>query len=320
MTLKIVVGLKLPEEHLDRLRQLGDVVTPKNDALLMSAEELAQAIVGADIAVVTITNQLPAALLESASPSLKMIANIGAGFNNIDVQTATRLGIQVSNTPDVLTDATADITLALILSATRRIAEGDRFIRSGAPWVWDFSFMWGNGLSGATLGIVGLGRIGLAVAERAAAFGMKIVASGGRGDAAIEARLGIERVELDELFSASDIVSLHCPLNEQTHHLVNAARLEQMKENAILINTARGPVVDEEALVHALANRVIAGAGLDVYENEPAVHPGLLALENVTLLPHLGSATKEVRTEMSHLAVSNVENFVKGESLLTPVN
>jgi glyoxylate reductase len=221
----------------------------------------------------------------------------------------------------VLTDATADIAFALILMATRRLGEGERLIRTGVPWSFNMFFLLGTSVQGKTLGIVGLGQIGTATARRARAFGMEVVYSGRRAaDAALEQELGARRVDLDELLATSDVVSLHCPLTEETRHLIDGARLRQMKPSAYLVNTTRGPVVDEGALAEALRDGVIAGAGLDVFEKEPEVHPGLLELENVVLIPHLGSATIETRTAMAVLAARNAIAVLDGVDPPTPVN
>ncbi len=220
----------------------------------------------------------------------------------------------------VLTEATADIAFSLILMATRRLGEGERVIRSQTPWVWSMFYMLGTGLQGKTLGIVGLGLIGQATARRAKAFGMDIIYSGRRqADPAIEQELGARYVSFDELLETADVVSLHCPLNAETRHLINAERLQQMRSDAYLVNTTRGPVVDEAALVAALRAGEILGAGLDVFEEEPKVNPGLLELENVVLIPHLGSATVETRTAMGVLAAKNTVAILAGEEPPSPV-
>ena len=220
----------------------------------------------------------------------------------------------------MLTDATADIAMALILMTMRRLGEGERVIRSEVGWRWHMHFMLGTSLQGKLLGIVGLGQIGTATARRARAFGMEIVYSGRRrGDTAVEAELGARFVGFDELLATCDVVSLHCPLTPETTHLITAGRLAQMRAGAYLINTTRGPVVDEAALAEALRAGVIAGAGLDVFEREPEVHPALLELENAVLIPHLGSATIETRTAMAVLAARNAAAVLGGGEPLTPV-
>jgi glyoxylate reductase len=229
--------------------------------------------------------------------------------------------VLVTNTPGVLTDATADIAMALILMVTRRLGEGERVIRSRAGWRWHMHYMLGTGLQGKTLGIVGLGQIGTATARRARAFGMQIAYSGRRrASEALEAELDARFIEFDELLATSDIVSLHCPLTAETQHLITGERLRQMRSDAFLVNTTRGPVVDEAALAEALSSGVIAGAGLDVFENEPEVHPGLLDLENAVLIPHLGSATIETRTAMAVLAARNAAAVLRGDEPLTAVS
>jgi glyoxylate reductase len=250
-----------------------------------------------------------------------VIANVAVGFNNVDTEAIAKRGsVWFTNTPAVLTEATADIAMSLILMTTRRLGEGERVIRSETPWVWSMFYMLGAGIQGKTLGIVGLGLIGQATARRAKAFGMEIVYSGRRqADPAVEAELGARYVSFDELLETADVVSLHCPLNDETKHLIDADRLKQMRSDAFLINTTRGPVVDEQALVDALKAGEIAGAGLDVFEEEPKVNPGLLELENAVLIPHLGSATIETRTAMGLLAAENAVAVLGGAEPPTPV-
>ena len=249
-----------------------------------------------------------------------MVANVAVGYDNIDVAACTARGVVCTNTPGVLTDATADLALALILASTRRLGEAERMIRAGGTWSWSMFFMLGSGLQGKTLGIVGLGKIGTATARRARAFGMEIAYTGRRqADPALEAELGATRLELDELLATADVVSIHCPLSDATRHLIDARRLGLMKPTAHLVNTSRGPVVDEAALAAALAAGTIAGAGLDVFEHEPAIEPALYELENVVLIPHLGSATIETRTAMGVLAAQNAVAVLAGEPPLTPI-
>ena len=236
-------------------------------------------------------------------------------------QACTSRGVRVTNTPGVLTDATADLTMGLVLAVTRRLGEGERLIRSGTAWKWGMFMMLGTGLQGRRLGIVGMGGIGQAVASRARAFGMEIVYHNRSAvDTGTARRLGARLLPLDELLATSDVVSLNCPYTDATHHLVDAAALATMRSSAFLINTARGPIVDEPALVDALRDGTIAGAGLDVFENEPDVDPGLLDLDNVVIVPHLGSATVETRGAMADLAARNVVAHLRGEPLPTPVN
>ncbi len=264
-----------------------------------SRDEVLQRSQGRDGLLVMANDAVDGELLDAAGAQLRVVANHAVGFDNVDLDAATRRGVLVTNTPGVLTRATAELTIALILDLLRRITEGDRFLRKRTPWIWSPTFMLGKGLAGRTLGIVGLGRIGLEVARLAEAFEMRVVYSSRtpRDDAPYE------RLELDDLLSTVDVVSLHCPLTPQTHHLIGAAALKTMRRDAVLVNTTRGPVVDEAALVDALREGEIAGAALDVYEREPDVHPGLLALSNVVLAPHLGSATGETREAMGMLCV-----------------
>jgi glyoxylate reductase len=244
-----------------------------------------------------------------AGRDLRVIANIAVGYNNIDVAAARAHGIAVTNTPDVLTEASADFTWAMILGITRRVSEGERLVRRGEWKGWALDFMLGTELRGKQLGIVGFGRIGRAVAARAEAFGMHVV----------HTARGADGMPFDRLLATSDVVSLHVPLTTETTHLIDQAALARMKRSAYLINTSRGPVVDEAALAWALRERMISGAALDVYEREPIVHPDLLKLENVLLVPHLASATVETRTAMADLAVRNVLAVLRGESPVTPV-
>jgi glyoxylate reductase len=242
-----------------------------------------------------------------------VVANTAVGYDNLDLAAFARHGVIATNTPGVLVDATADLTMALLLAVTRRVAEGDRLIRSGVAWSWDVSFMLGDGLQGKRLGIIGMGHIGQAVARRAIAFGMSVVHAGR------PATTDPAAIVLGELLATSDVVSLHCPLTAQTHHLIDSAALSVMKPSAYLINTARGPVVDEPALIDALRAGRLAGAGLDVYEHEPAVPLQLRECENVVLAPHLGSATVETRLRMAELAVRNVLAVLSGAPAPTPL-
>jgi glyoxylate reductase len=310
---------RLPESALELLRVEGEVrLADSIDPL--PREELLRLAAGADAVLTLLHDPVDEDFLAAAGPGLRCVANVAVGFDNIDLAAAARHGVHVANTPGVLDDATADLTLALILAATRRLGEGERLIRSGRPWLWGMSFMLGADLRGKCLGIVGLGAIGARVAQRARAFGMSIVYHARHpAPAEVVAELQAERLDLDALLGAADVLSLHCPLTEETRHLIGARELALMQPTATLVNTARGPVVDERALVEALREGRIASAGLDVYEHEPRVEPGLLELENVVLSPHLGSATVETRTAMAELAARNAIAAVRGEALLTPV-
>lgn len=254
-----------------------------------------------------------------AAPQLKIVGNFGVGYNHIDVAAARKHGVIVTNTPDVLTDATAELTWAIILDAARRVSEGDRLIRRGGWTGWRPDFLLGTGLRGKQLGIVGFGRIGQAVGEKAAAFGMSVAYSGRSAGKAAAVSFAARQMSFDELLVTSDVVSIHTPLTPETTHLFDKRALARMKRTAFLVNTSRGPVVDEAALAWALGERLIAGAALDVFEDEPRVHPGLLAFENVVLVPHLGSATRETRTAMADLAARNIIAVLGGKPPLTPV-
>jgi lactate dehydrogenase-like 2-hydroxyacid dehydrogenase len=267
-----------------------------------------------------LTDRVDGAVLD-AGPGLRIVANIAVGFDNIDLAAARSRGVVVTNTPDVLTEATADFTWGLILAVTRRIAEGERLLRRGGWSGWALDFMLGSDLRGKQLGIVGLGRIGRAVASRAGAFGMRVAFTTLEPgpDAQVATDASWTRLNLDELLSSSDVVSLHVPLTPATRHLIDRRAILRMKRRAYLVNTSRGPVIDEAALAWALREGLIAGAALDVYEQEPRVHPDLFGLENVVLAPHLGSATVETRTAMADLAARNVLAVLTGSGPLTPV-
>lgn len=315
---RIVVTGRIPEPGLDLLREAGELWTWDGDDPIPTDVRDAQ-LATADAAVTLLTDRVDDAFLDAA-PNLRIVANVAVGHNNIDVAACERRGVIVTNTPGVLTDATADLAMALILMSTRRLGEGERLIRSQEPWKWSMFMMLGTGLQGRRLGIIGMGGIGEALADRAKAFGMTIAYHNRRAVAPdVEQRLGAELLRLDELLETSDVVSLNLPYNEASHHLIDAAALDRMKPSAFLVNTARGPIVDEAALVEALRSGSIAGAGLDVFEHEPEVHPGLLELDNAVLVPHLGSATVETRTAMATLAARNAAAVLAGESPLTPV-
>ena len=285
-----------------------------------SRAELLRDVAGAAAVVCTLTERIDAEVLEAAGPQLRVVANTAVGFDNMDVPAARQRGVVVTNTPGVLDRATADLTLGLMLAAARRIAEGDRFLRSRTPWIWGPRMMVGLDVSaGATLGIVGFGRIGRAVARRARAFDMRVVATPTRAELTADERAATEFLPLPELLPTSDIVSLHCPLTPETRHLISTGTLALMKPGAILVNTARGGVVDTAALVTALRTGQIGGAALDVFEDEPEADPRLLALEQVVLTPHLGSAATATRSEMCQLSVANAVAVLAGRPPITPV-
>jgi glyoxylate reductase len=310
---RILVTRKLPASVIALLESAG-TVDLHADAAALSPGQLRERLGGADAVVAMLNDQFDAATIDAAR-QLKVIANVAVGYNNIDVDHARSRGVLVTNTPDVLTDAVAAFTWGLILAITRRLAEGDRLVRRGGWSGWAFDFMLGTDLRGKQLGLVGLGRIARAVGDKAPAFGMR-VAYTSRRDARYE---GGEAMSLDRLLTTSDVVSIHVPLAPDTRHLIDKRLLARMKRSAYLINTARGPVIDEDALAWALEARLIAGAALDVYEEEPVVHPGLLGLDNVLLVPHLGSGTTETRTAMADLAARNVVEILAGRPPVTPV-
>jgi glyoxylate reductase len=257
----------------------------------------------------------------AAAPGLKAVCNVAVGFNNIDVAACRKRGVVVTNTPDVLTETTADFAWALLMAAARRVVEADRFARSGQWTRWQWDLLWGNDVFGKTLGVIGFGRIGRAVARRALGFNMRVLYHDTvRADAATERELKASYVDRDALLSESDFVSLHTLFIPETRHLLNERTLRLMKKTAILVNAARGPIVDETALVRALKEGWIAGAGLDVFEEEPKVHPGLLSLANVTLAPHIASASLDTRLAMANLAVRNCLAVLEGKPAITPVS
>jgi glyoxylate reductase len=317
---RVIVTRRIPQPALELLRASHDVWLSPHDRP-MTTGELYEAVNGADAVVTLLHDRVDGAFLDAAGPGLKVVANVAVGYDNIDLAACAERGVIATNTPGVLTEATADLAFSLVLMATRRLGEGERLVRAGQTWSWSMFFMLGTGIQDKLLGIVGLGQIGAATARRARAFGMQIAYTGRRrADPDLERELDARWVEsVDELLGMSDVVSLHCPLTPETRHLMDARRLGLMRREAYLVNTTRGPVVDEEALVEALRAGVIAGAGLDVFEREPEVHPGLFELENAVLLPHLGSATIETRTAMGVLAARNALAVLAGDPPITPI-
>ncbi len=310
--MKVLVTGRLPDPVLSMVEKDHIVEINRQDRP-MDRKEILSSIGDKDGLLCMITDRIDRDLLNDA-PHLKIIANYGVGVNNIDVQAATEKGIPVTNTPGVLTDATADLTFALILASGRRVVEGDKRTRKGKFRYWAPLHFLGQEITGKTLGIVGLGRIGKAVAKRAAGFDMKVIYyRRHRLERSEEKVLNVEYAVLETLLKEADFVSLHVPLTPQTRHLIGLRELNLMKPSAYLINTSRGPVVDEKALFEVLKNNGIKGAGLDVYENEPELTPGLSDLDNVVLLPHMGSATIETRTKMAFMAVENLLAGLKGE-------
>jgi glyoxylate reductase len=276
----------------------------------LDRDELLDRVAGAAGVLSMVSDRVDEAFLRAGGEELRVIANYAVGFDNIDVAAASRHRVVVANTPDVLSKATAELTLSLMLALVRRVPEGDRILRSATPWIWSPTWMIGRGLAGGTLGIVGLGRIGKEVARLATAFGMDVIyanRSGAVADAPYRS------VTLEELLATADIVSLHCPLNDETRRLIGADEFARMKPDAVIVNTARGPVIDEAALVVAVGDRVIAGAALDVFEREPEVHSGLLELDSVVLTPHMGSGTAETREAMGELCLDALKAVIIDE-------
>jgi glyoxylate reductase len=301
MRYTVVLTASFPRIARDLLAPHFDVIEHPTEHG-RSEEDVITILADADAAITLLQDPITRRVLES-NPNLRIVSNLAVGYNNIDVDAARELGVTVTNTPGVLTEATADLTMALVLAVMRRTVEGDQEIRTTGRCEWEPLKLLGSSMQGKTLGILGMGRIGTAVATRARAFGMEIIGVH-RGDS------------LDELLTTSDVVSLHVPLSRETHHLIDAGVLAKMKRGAYLINTSRGALVDENALCEALDSGHLRGAGLDVYEFEPEVNPRLLSMKNVVLLPHIGSATEEARTAMARIAATNVLRFLGGQEPL----
>ncbi len=303
-------GIIPPEFHVDY--NPGDLPFTK--------PELIQRLKGKDGLICHIISTIDEEVL-GASPGLKVVANVAVGYNNIDLAAARRRGVVVTNTPDVLTETTADFAWALLMAAARRVVEADHYARAGQWKSWKWDLLWGLDVHGKTLGVLGFGRIGRAVARRAGGFGMRVLYHDAlRADGASERELRATYVDQDTLLRESDFVTVHTPLMAETRHLINETALRAMKKTAILVNAARGPIVDEAALVRALGEGWIAGAGLDVFEEEPTIHPGLLPLRNVVLAPHIASASYDTRQGMATLAVRNCLAVLEGKAPLTPVS
>lgn len=308
---KVLVTKRLYPEAIDYLRERVDLEYAESDDVLSAADLLAR-LADKEAVVSQLTDKFSAAVMD-ALPGLKIISNVAVGFDNIDVAAATARGIKVTNTPDVLTDTTADFAFALLMAAARRVVESDRYLRAGCWDQWQIDLLVGQDIHHATLGIFGIGRIGRAVAQRGSGFDMRVLYHDAfRLDAELEKELGVEYVDAETLLREADFVSLHVPLLPETRKLIGAAQLKAMKKTAILINTSRGPVIDEAALADALIAGEIAGAGLDVFEREPTVEPRLLKLENAVLTPHIASASVATRRRMCTLAAENVVAGLEG--------
>jgi len=313
---KVLVTREIPESGLRLLEGFDVTVLAEAPP---TRDELLDAVRGANGILATATERVDGEVMDAAGEGLEVVANMAVGYDNIDVEAAGERGVVVTNTPGVLDETTADVAFMLLLAAARRLGEAERLLRAGRWEWWGPKQLRGQDVWGKTLGIVGMGRIGRAVARRARGFGMEISYHNRSRDGEAEEDLGARYAELDALLETSDFVSVHTPLTPQTRHLIGAEQLERMKPTAVLVNTARGPVVDEGALADALAEGRIFAAGLDVYEEEPEVHPKLLELENVVLAPHIGSASFETRDRMAVLAAENLRAVLRGEQPKTPV-
>ncbi len=309
---RVYLTRPIPDAGIEMLReQISDFHMNEEDRVL-SREELKQAVKGCDGILSLLTDKMDAEVMDAAGPQLKVIANYAVGFDNIDLQAATERGVLVTNTPGVLTDATADFAWALLMATARRIPESERYARAGKYKAWGPKLFLGGDFVGRTLGIIGAGRIGSAMAKRATGWNMRILYTDVQPNPNIEKEVGAQFVDMDTLLKESDYISIHVPLTPETHHLIDEAALRKMKPTAYLVNTSRGPVIDEAALARALKEKVIAGAGLDVFEEEPKIHPDLLELENVVITPHIASATHETRNKMATMAATNLIEALRG--------
>lgn len=315
----VYVTRMIPEANIDELRQYFDVEVNLEDRAL-SKEELKEKVRGKAAVISLLTDTIDGEVLDAAGPQLKIVANYAVGFNNFNVVAATERGVVLTNTPGVLDDATATHAFTLLLSMARRIPESDRFVREGKWKGWAPMFFIGLDVDRQTLGIAGLGRIGQNVARKAKSFDMRIIYSDVRRNEEFEKQVGATFVDKETLLKESDFLTLHVPLLPETRHYIGEKELKMMKKTAVLINASRGPVVDEAALVKALKEKEIWGAGLDVYENEPELEPGLTELDNVVIVPHIASATMETRIKMGNIAVNNIIKVLNGESPDTCVN
>jgi len=316
----VLVTRPIMEGPLRTLESRCDVTVHQND-FGIPREELLKVVEGRDAIITMLTETVDAEFLSAAGPQLKIIANHAVGFDNVTLADCTAAGVIATNTPDVLTETTADTAFALLMAAARRIGEGERLLRSEQPWIWGPLMMLGQDIHHKTIGIAGFGRIGQAVARRAKGFGMEVIyADAIQLPAEVEAATGARRVDMDTLLAESDFVSIHTNLTPETRHLFGAEAFKKMKPSAVLVNTSRGPVVDEDALADALAAGELFAAGLDVFEKEPEVNPKLLALQNVVVIPHLGSATVDTRNAMGALAVENVFAALDGTRPPTILN
>ena len=312
MSERVLLTRRMPSDAAEVLTAAGHTVDMFDTSEPPPRAELIARARGCAGVITMLSDPVDAEFLDAVGASLRIVANYAVGFDNIDLEACRKRNIRVSNTPGVLTEATADLAWALILAAARHIAEGDRVMRTGKWAGWAPTQLLGLELNGATLGILGAGRIGSAVARRSVGFRMRVIYTDPSTNEALEKELGARRVDLDRLVAESDVLSLHIPMTPEAHHLIGAAQFKAMKPTAVLVNTARGAIVDEAALIEALRNKEIAAAGLDVYEHEPRLAPGLAELPNIVLLPHLGSATTVTRGKMAAMAADNVVAVLAG--------
>ncbi|RKD29140.1 2-hydroxyacid dehydrogenase [Thermohalobacter berrensis] len=316
---KVYITRKIPNIGIELLKKHFHVEINPEDRPL-TKEEIMEKVVDKDAVLTQLTDVIDDEVLEKAQKKTKIFANYAVGFNNIDIDAATKRGIQITNTPDVLTDTTAELAWALLFSVARRVVEGHKYIKEGKWQVFSPNLLLGQDIYGKTLGVIGAGRIGKAFAKKSLGFDMKILYHNRKRDEEFEKELNAKWVDKDTILKEADFISIHVPLTKETRYMIGERELKLMKRNAILINTARGPVVDEKALVKALKEGEIWGAGLDVFENEPEVEEELLELDNVVLTPHIGSASKETREKMAKLAAENIIAVLSGKEAITPVN
>ncbi len=317
--MKVFVTSIIPEIGIEILKKEGIEVVQYKSYLPIEKDKLISKAKNCDAILCLLSNKIDKEIIESL-PKLKVISNYAVGYNNIDVEYATQRKIWVTNTPDVLTDSTADLAFALLLATARRIVEADKFTRDGRFKIWQSDLMLGKDLKGKTIGIIGAGRIGQAFGKRTTGFGMKILYYDKKRVLQFENETGAKFVSLNQLLKKSDFISIHTPLTDETYHMIDKKEFSIMKDGAILINTARGEIVNEKELVNALKSGKLFAAGLDVYEFEPKITKDLLKMNNVVLLPHIGSATVETRNKMSELAAKNIVRVLKGKKPITPVN
>ena len=309
---KIYVTRQIPEAAIEGLREQFDITVNPHDRVL-TREELLASVAGMDAVLCLLTDTIDGSVFEAAGSNCRIFANYAVGYNNIDVSEASKRGIIITNTPDVLNDATADLAWALLFAVSRRIVESDKFARAGKFTGWGPMLLLGRDITGKKLGIIGAGRIGFNFAKKAKGFDMEVLYTSTKPNAEMEEQLGAKFVDKETLLKEADFISVHVPLNPSTRHYIGEKEFKLMKKTAVLINTSRGPVVDEKALVQALRSGEIWGAGLDVFENEPDIEPGLIELENAVIVPHIASATIETRTNMGLIAARNIASVLSGD-------